>query len=922
MKRKTQGPARLEAGRAGSESPTSSNESNAFVITTSHPSMTIIANNAKHRTDTRNGALLRRETFSASRILEYFAEKELTQQIGAEKEFWPLALTKELIDNGLDAAESTGVAPEIKVQVEPDAITVEDNGPGLPEATLVKSFDYRVRVSDKAHYVSPSRGQLGNALKCVWAAPFVVDGKHGRVQVTAKGVRHTIDVTLDRVANEPRIQHDRQADPFDGGTIVKIMWPNLAGYPDQGDSPDFYKRIVSFHQLLAAYAAFNPHGQFTLVDQTDGFTKVWERSTSAFDKWTPQAPTSAHWYGPEQFRALIGAYVGKEREGGVARTVREFVSEFAGLSGTRKQKAVTTAAGLSGAYLHDLAADGEFDMPAVERLLHAVRSQSREIRPLKLGTIGEQHFRQLLAEHWGVTAESVRFKRCAGLSGEGLPYVLEVAFGVRSEDCEQEGCNVLNGLNWSPALRTPIDSLHSLLGGIRVDPHDPVVVLVHLACPRLDFRDRGKTSVALQTDIEDALSKCIEAVGREWKKAKRQTDRDERVQQRDLEEMRRWQRGRRLSIREAAFQVMEQAYLHASGNAQYPAKPRQIMYAARPRVLKLTEKAWKQSSYFTQRLLPDYVEQHPEQTAHWDVIFDARGRLSEPHTGHTVDLGTLEVRQYIESWNSNHDSDLSLPPLETLYPTQGPANRYKFALFNEKEGFDELLKAARIAERYDIAPFSTKGMSVTASRQLVEALTKQGVTILVAHDFDKSGFSILHTLRANTRRYQYTIEPNIVDIGLRLNDVEQMKLESEPVEYEDKKDPKENLAKCGATAEEMDFLVERETYSGWIGQRVELNAMTSPQFIAWLERKLKQHGVTKLIPNEKVLASAYRHACLAHRVNEQIKRLYDSVRKEAEMIAVPKDLARRVKGKLREKLALPWDAAVAEMVSTIDNRNT
>jgi hypothetical protein len=98
--------------------------------------------------------------------------------------------------------------------------------------------------------------------------------------------------------------------------------------------------------------------------------------------------------------------------------------------------------------------------------------------------------------------------------------------------------------------------------------------------------------------------------------------------------------------------------------------------------------------------------------------------------------------------------------------------------------------------------------------------------------------------------------------------------------------------------------------------------MTSPQFIAWLERKLKQHGVTKLIPNEKVLASAYRHACLAHRVNEQIKRLYDSVRKEAEMIAVPKDLARRVKGKLREKLALPWDAAVAEMVSTIDNRNT
>jgi len=154
-----------------------------------------------------------------------------------------------------------------------------------------------------------------------------------------------------------------------------------------------------------------------------------------------------------------------------------------------------------------------------------------------------------------------------------------------------------------------------------------------------------------------------------------------------------------------------------------------------------------------------------------------------------------------------------------------------------------------------------------------------------------------------------------VDIGLRLNDVEQMKLESEPVEYEDKKDPKENLAKCGATAEEMDFLVERETYSGWIGQRVELNAMTSPQFIAWLERKLKQHGVTKLIPDRKVLALAYRRAYLAKRMNEEMARLFKSLRREAEAVAIPGDLVKRKRRKLRENPALPWDAAVAESLS-------
>ena len=63
-------------------------------------------------------------------------------------------------------------------------------------------------------------------------------------------------------------------------------------------------------------------------------------------KWTPHDPTSAHWYTAERLRGLIAAYMSDENRGGRARTVREFVSEFAGLQGTAKQKAVTDEAGL------------------------------------------------------------------------------------------------------------------------------------------------------------------------------------------------------------------------------------------------------------------------------------------------------------------------------------------------------------------------------------------------------------------------------------------------------------------------------------------------------------------------------------------------------------------------------------------------
>src|SRR5947209_2276153 len=98
-------------------------------------------------------------------------------QIGYTQAVWPLALLKELIDNALDACETARVAPSIRVVVEDDALGVQDNGPGLPVSILEHSLDYSIRVSDKVHYVSPTRGQLGNALKCVWAAPFVISGE-------------------------------------------------------------------------------------------------------------------------------------------------------------------------------------------------------------------------------------------------------------------------------------------------------------------------------------------------------------------------------------------------------------------------------------------------------------------------------------------------------------------------------------------------------------------------------------------------------------------------------------------------------------------------------------------------------------------------------------------------------------------------
>src|SRR5262249_49054356 len=152
----------------------------------------------------------------------------------------------------------------------------------------------------------------------------------------------------------------------------------------------------------------------------------------------------------------------------------------------------------------------------------------------------------------------------------------------------------LLGFNWTPALRTPFPGLAELLGEARVDQWDPVVFVAHLACPCLEATDRGKTTVALPWPIRAALQDGVRAVTKPWTALKRQADREERVRQRELDHWLKRHEEAPLSIKDAAGQVMEEAYLHASDAGALPANARQIMYSARPLVLALTGgQCWK-----------------------------------------------------------------------------------------------------------------------------------------------------------------------------------------------------------------------------------------------------------------------------------------------------------------------------------------
>ena len=80
-----------------------------------------------------------------------------------------------------------------------------------------------------------------------------------------------------------------------------------------------------------------------------------------------------------------------------------------------------------------------------------------------------------------------------------------LSFKKVDSDCFQEresASQGLTGINWAPTLLDPFREfagygvgLDGLLHDLRVGVHDPVTVVIHLACPHLSYTDRGKSGL-------------------------------------------------------------------------------------------------------------------------------------------------------------------------------------------------------------------------------------------------------------------------------------------------------------------------------------------------------------------------------------------------------------------------------------------
>jgi Topoisomerase 6 subunit A/Spo11, Toprim domain len=322
--------------------------------------------------------------------------------------------------------------------------------------------------------------------------------------------------------------------------------------------------------------------------------------------------------------------------------------------------------------------------------------------------------------------------------------------------------------------------------------------------------------------VADDIAAALKAATRDLAKEKKQRERDAARARRYAVAQR---SERETTLKEAVFEVLEAAVAKATGNGAYTVSARTLYYQVRSLIQQHTDKEL-QYGYFSQTLLTEYRDTYGPVDG---LTYDPRGVLKEPHTGGSVKLGTAEVASYrLPKWT------------------------FDKILYVEKKGLEPIFDTARFAERYDMAIAYGEGYAVEAARELLAQAEAGDYTILVLHDADPYGYEIARTLGEATRRMpDHEIE--VIDLGLTVADAIDQGLASET--FTRRKGLSWQLRSRLTGVERQWFEGSPAGWKSWVCRRVELNAFTAPDLVAYVEAQLAAADATgKIVPPADVLA--------------------------------------------------------------------
>ncbi|MNY85839.1 DNA topoisomerase VI subunit A [compost metagenome] len=431
-----------------------------------------------------------------------------------------------------------------------------------------------------------------------------------------------------------------------------------------------------------------------------------------------------------------------------------------------------------------------------EQLLKRLRSQIEPVNPIVLGEVADKFSSYYHAKSVG----EFSIASSKGQHHASLPVVVE-SF-VRLADRRNSTMTIC--VNKSPVtaetrISTTMATTTIYGGGLYLElKTKPIECFINIITPYMPITSDGKAPDL--RPMSDIIEKSIRKAVSKARKAARDEASLNRTE------------------KQIIWDSVEAAAHKASGGGKFGFSLRQLYYGIRPYIMEAFDGKETNYTYFS-NVISKYEAEYGDIPG---MYRDPRGTLYHPHSGESIPLGTLAVQRYVRpQWTFNK------------------------IIFIEKEGFFEALKDVNFPERYDCALLSSKGFASRAVKDLFDLLgeTDEEIQFFCVHDADAAGTKIYEALQEETIARPGR-KVKIINLGLEPEEALEMGLEVETFNSKDKR----------PVADYVDYY-----WTEWLqSNRVELNSMTTPQFISWLEGKMEEYGVGKIIPDEETLEEQLR----------------------------------------------------------------
>ena len=188
-----------------------------------------------------------------------------------------ITAVKEAVDNALDACEEARILPDIVVKItkldnKKDILQleVEDNGPGIPRASIEKVFG-QLLFGSRFHAIRQSRGQQGIGITGVvmYSQLTTGDPTHVESKIAKEATAVSVDIGLDTRKNKAIKSNQDRIDWGDKAHGLKVKTKMKAKYQRGRQSVWQYLRMTSI---------VNPHADILFIDP-DGERHHWQRVT-------------------------------------------------------------------------------------------------------------------------------------------------------------------------------------------------------------------------------------------------------------------------------------------------------------------------------------------------------------------------------------------------------------------------------------------------------------------------------------------------------------------------------------------------------------------------------------------------------------------------------------------------------------------